>query len=179
MQASFQLLAVDPKHRVSSLQAVRTAPALAGMLWDDLSQKKVQPGFVPNVSPWAPCGPERVWGVRVGGAQCPVPPQKGRLHCDPTFELEEMILESRPLHKKKKRLAKNRSRDSSRDSPQSVSARRAGVPGWALLGAAQSLPCLPVPAWGGPETWASLGWWASSHAGLPVTPGSACVCLPS
>lgn len=48
-------------------------------------------------------------------------PQKGRLHCDPTFELEEMILESRPLHKKKKRLAKNRSRDSSRDSSQSVS----------------------------------------------------------
>lgn len=33
-----------------------------------------------------------------------------------------MILESRPLHKKKKRLAKNKSRDSSRDSSQSVSA---------------------------------------------------------
>lgn len=32
-----------------------------------------------------------------------------------------MILESRPLHKKKKRLAKTRSRDSSRDSSQSVS----------------------------------------------------------
>ena len=32
--------------------------------------------------------------------------QKGRLNCDPTFELEEMILESKPLHKKKKRLAK-------------------------------------------------------------------------
>lgn len=47
--------------------------------------------------------------------------QKGRLHCDPTFELEEMILESRPLHKKKKRLAKTRSRDNSKDS-QSVSA---------------------------------------------------------
>uniref|UniRef100_A0A8C6N2K2 Serine/threonine-protein kinase 32C n=1 Tax=Mus spicilegus TaxID=10103 RepID=A0A8C6N2K2_MUSSI len=45
--------------------------------------------------------------------------KKGRLHCDPTFELEEMILESRPLHKKKKRLAKNKSRDSSRDSSQS------------------------------------------------------------
>lgn len=51
-----------------------------------------------------------------------VPQQKGRLHCDPTFELEEMILESRPLHKKKKRLAKNRSRDNSKDS-QSVSDR--------------------------------------------------------
>nr|XP_005173098.1 serine/threonine-protein kinase 32C [Danio rerio] len=43
-------------------------------------------------------------------------PNKGRLHCDPTFELEEMILESRPLQKKKKRLAKNRSRDNSKDS---------------------------------------------------------------
>lgn len=51
---------------------------------------------------------------------CASLPQKGRLHCDPTFELEEMILESRPLHKKKKRLAKNRSRDNSKDS-QSVS----------------------------------------------------------
>lgn len=56
-------------------------------------------------------------------AQCHLP-QKGRLHCDPTFELEEMILESRPLHKKKKRLAKSRSRDSSRDSCPSVSAAR-------------------------------------------------------
>uniref|UniRef100_UPI001658FA7B serine/threonine-protein kinase 32C-like n=1 Tax=Halichoerus grypus TaxID=9711 RepID=UPI001658FA7B len=90
--APFQLLTVDPKHRVSSLQDMQAAPSLAGVLWQDLSEKKVAPGFVPN---------------------------KGRLHCDPTFELEEMILESRPLHKKKKRLAKNRSRDSSRDSSQS------------------------------------------------------------
>lgn len=59
----------------------------------------------------------------MGWAQPSVPSQKGRLHCDPTFELEEMILESRPLHKKKKRLAKNKSRDSSRDSSQSVSVR--------------------------------------------------------
>lgn len=87
-----KLLTVNPRHRVSSLQDMKEAPSLASVLWDDLSKKKVEPGFVPN---------------------------KGRLHCDPTFELEEMILESRPLHKKKKRLAKNRSRDSSRDSPQS------------------------------------------------------------
>ena len=26
------------------------------------------------------------------------------LNCDPTYELEEMIVETRPLHKKKKRL---------------------------------------------------------------------------
>ncbi|KAM7329507.1 hypothetical protein ACRRTK_011120 [Alexandromys fortis] len=89
---SLQLLTVNPEHRFSSLQDMQTAPSLAHVLWDDLSEKKVEPGFVPN---------------------------KGRLHCDPTFELEEMILESRPLHKKKKRLAKNKSRDSSRDSSQS------------------------------------------------------------
>ncbi|XP_057387565.1 serine/threonine-protein kinase 32C isoform X2 [Balaenoptera acutorostrata] len=90
------LLTVSPRHRVSSLRDVQAAPALADVLWTELSEKKVEPGFVPN---------------------------KGRLHCDPTFELEEMILESRPLHKKKKRLAKNRSRDSSRDSSQSENDR--------------------------------------------------------
>ena len=31
------------------------------------------------------------------------------MNCDPTFELEEMIIESKPLHKKKKRLAKRNS----------------------------------------------------------------------
>ncbi|XP_054099469.1 serine/threonine-protein kinase 32C isoform X2 [Callithrix jacchus] len=87
-----KLLTVNPEHRFSSLREVQAAPALAGVRWDHLSEKRVEPGFVPN---------------------------KGRLHCDPTFELEEMILESRPLHKKKKRLAKNKSRDSSRDSSQS------------------------------------------------------------
>ncbi|XP_036683604.1 serine/threonine-protein kinase 32C isoform X2 [Balaenoptera musculus] len=90
------LLTVSPRHRVSSLRDVQAAPALADVPWTELSEKKVEPGFVPN---------------------------KGRLHCDPTFELEEMILESRPLHKKKKRLAKNRSRDSSRDSSQSENDR--------------------------------------------------------
>nr|XP_039321291.1 serine/threonine-protein kinase 32C isoform X1 [Saimiri boliviensis boliviensis] len=87
-----KLLTVNPENRLSSLRGVQAAPALAGVRWDHLSEKTVEPGFVPN---------------------------KGRLHCDPTFELEEMILESRPLHKKKKRLAKNKSRDSSRDSSQS------------------------------------------------------------
>lgn len=36
-------------------------------------------------------------------------PPKDHLNCDPTFELEEMIIETKPLHKKKKRLAKQRS----------------------------------------------------------------------
>ncbi|XP_048507177.1 serine/threonine-protein kinase 32A [Athalia rosae] len=39
----------------------------------------------------------------------PFTPPKDHLNCDPTFELEEMIIETKPLHKKKKRLAKQRS----------------------------------------------------------------------
>uniref|UniRef100_A0A667ZU52 Serine/threonine kinase 32C n=1 Tax=Myripristis murdjan TaxID=586833 RepID=A0A667ZU52_9TELE len=88
-----KLLTVNPEHRFSSLSHMQTSPYLADVNWDAVYEKKMEAGFVPN---------------------------KGRLHCDPTFELEEMILESRPLHKKKKRLAKNRSRDNSKDS-QSVS----------------------------------------------------------
>uniref|UniRef100_M3ZZB5 non-specific serine/threonine protein kinase n=1 Tax=Xiphophorus maculatus TaxID=8083 RepID=M3ZZB5_XIPMA len=84
-----KLLTVNPEHRFSSLSDMQTSPYLAAVNWDAVYEKKMEPGFVPN---------------------------KGRLHCDPTFELEEMILESRPLHKKKKRLAKNRSRDNSKDS---------------------------------------------------------------
>eukprot|EP00063_Salmo_salar_P034795 XP_014009630.1 PREDICTED: serine/threonine-protein kinase 32C-like isoform X3 [Salmo salar] len=83
------LLTVNPEHRFSSLSDMQTAPYLSDINWDAVYEKKIEAGFVPN---------------------------KGRLHCDPTFELEEMILESRPLHKKKKRLAKNRSREASKDS---------------------------------------------------------------
>uniref|UniRef100_A0A3B4YCB7 non-specific serine/threonine protein kinase n=1 Tax=Seriola lalandi dorsalis TaxID=1841481 RepID=A0A3B4YCB7_SERLL len=84
-----KLLTVNPEHRFSSVSDMQTSPYLADINWDAVYEKKMEAGFVPN---------------------------KGRLHCDPTFELEEMILESRPLHKKKKRLAKNRSRDNSKDS---------------------------------------------------------------
>uniref|UniRef100_A0A670YDR6 Serine/threonine kinase 32C n=1 Tax=Pseudonaja textilis TaxID=8673 RepID=A0A670YDR6_PSETE len=89
-----KLLTVNPEHRFSSLANIQTSSYLSNVDWDEICEKKVEPGFIPN---------------------------KGRLHCDPTFELEEMILESRPLHKKKKRLAKNKSRDNSKDSSQSVS----------------------------------------------------------
>ncbi|XP_066856416.1 serine/threonine-protein kinase 32C isoform X3 [Anser cygnoides] len=87
-----KLLTVNPEHRFSCLADIQTSAYLSGVVWSDVGEKRVEPGFVPN---------------------------KGRLHCDPTFELEEMILESRPLHKKKKRLAKNKSRDNSKDSSQS------------------------------------------------------------
>ena len=43
------------------------------------------------------------------GVQLILTLQKDHLNCDPTFELEEMIIESKPLHKKKKRLAKRNS----------------------------------------------------------------------
>ncbi|KAB0342823.1 hypothetical protein FD754_019749, partial [Muntiacus muntjak] len=84
-----KLLTKDPESRLSSLSDIQSAPYLANMNWDAVLEKALTPGFVPN---------------------------KGRLNCDPTFELEEMILESKPLHKKKKRLAKNRSKDGCKDS---------------------------------------------------------------
>ncbi|XP_048220173.1 serine/threonine-protein kinase 32B [Perognathus longimembris pacificus] len=84
-----KLLTRDPESRPSSLRDIQSSPYLADMNWDAVFQKTLMPGFVPN---------------------------KGRLNCDPTFELEEMILESKPLHKKKKRLAKHRSKDGTKES---------------------------------------------------------------
>uniref|UniRef100_A0A8D2B6Q7 non-specific serine/threonine protein kinase n=1 Tax=Sciurus vulgaris TaxID=55149 RepID=A0A8D2B6Q7_SCIVU len=84
-----KLLTKDPESRLSSLSDVQSAPYLADVNWDAVFEKALTPGFVPN---------------------------KGRLNCDPTFELEEMILESKPLHKKKKRLAKHRSKDGTKES---------------------------------------------------------------
>uniref|UniRef100_A0A2K6FWZ5 non-specific serine/threonine protein kinase n=1 Tax=Propithecus coquereli TaxID=379532 RepID=A0A2K6FWZ5_PROCO len=84
-----KLLTKDPESRLSSLHDIQSVPYLADMNWDAVFEKTLMPCFVPN---------------------------KGRLNCDPTFELEEMILESKPLHKKKKRLAKNRSKDGTKDS---------------------------------------------------------------
>ncbi|KAM7021626.1 serine/threonine-protein kinase 32B isoform 1-T1 [Passerculus sandwichensis] len=84
-----RLLIKDPECRLSSLADIQNSPYLADVNWDAVLEKAVTPGFVPN---------------------------KGRLNCDPTFELEEMILESKPLHKKKKRLAKNKSKDGAKET---------------------------------------------------------------
>ncbi|NXB38248.1 ST32B kinase, partial [Eulacestoma nigropectus] len=84
-----KLLTKDPEYRLSSLADIQNSPYLADVNWDAVLEKAVTPGFVPN---------------------------KGRLNCDPTFELEEMILESKPLHKKKKRLAKNKSKDGAKET---------------------------------------------------------------
>uniref|UniRef100_A0A8D2QLZ9 non-specific serine/threonine protein kinase n=1 Tax=Zosterops lateralis melanops TaxID=1220523 RepID=A0A8D2QLZ9_ZOSLA len=84
-----KLLTKDPECRLSSLADIQNSPYLADVNWDAVLEKAMTPGFVPN---------------------------KGRLNCDPTFELEEMILESKPLHKKKKRLAKNKSKDRAKET---------------------------------------------------------------
>ncbi|NWT72901.1 ST32A kinase, partial [Prunella himalayana] len=74
-----KLLELNPEKRFSQLKDIQSFPYLSDVNWDAVLQKRIMPEFIP---------------------------MKGRLNCDPTFELEEMILESKPLHKKKKRLAK-------------------------------------------------------------------------
>ncbi|XP_071483363.1 serine/threonine-protein kinase 32B-like [Diadema antillarum] len=78
-----QLLAIDPCQRISSLEALSRHPFMTDVDWDVVLEMEIKPSFVPP---------------------------KDHLNCDPTFELEEMIIEARPLHKKKKRLAKQSSR---------------------------------------------------------------------
>ncbi|KAE8629123.1 hypothetical protein XENTR_v10000360 [Xenopus tropicalis] len=84
-----KLLTKDPDCRYSSLSDMQSSPHLSDINWDAVLDKSLTASFVPN---------------------------KGRLNCDPTFELEEMILESKPLHKKKKRLAKYKSKEAAKDS---------------------------------------------------------------
>lgn len=87
-----QLLCVHPGARISSQQEIQQTPLLRHMDFKSILEKKTKPPFKP---------PE------------------DHLNCDPCLELEEMIVETRPLHKKKKRLAKQRS--AQRDSdPETV-----------------------------------------------------------
>ncbi|TSY69819.1 Serine/threonine-protein kinase 32A [Bagarius yarrelli] len=87
-----KLLCVDAQKRLSSLSELKDTECLSEVNWDAVLSKNVPPGFIPN---------------------------RRRLNCDPTFELEEMILESKPLHKKKKRLARRTKEPGSDGSPQS------------------------------------------------------------
>ncbi|XP_059219671.1 serine/threonine-protein kinase 32A isoform X2 [Stomoxys calcitrans] len=77
-----KLLCVHPGGRISSQQELQQTPLLRHTDFKDVVEKKQKPPFKP---------PE------------------DHLNCDPCLELEEMIVETRPLHKKKKRLAKQRS----------------------------------------------------------------------
>ncbi|XP_032558823.1 LOW QUALITY PROTEIN: serine/threonine-protein kinase 32A [Chiroxiphia lanceolata] len=86
-----KLLELNPEKRFSQLKDIQAFPYLSDVNWDAVLQKRIMPEFIPT---------------------------KGRLNCDPTFELEEMILESKPLHKKKKRLAKKEKGTSKSNSSQ-------------------------------------------------------------
>ncbi|KAK6632997.1 hypothetical protein RUM43_012740 [Polyplax serrata] len=77
-----KLLCVEPGARISSLSELKTVLAISKFDVSQVLEKKVKPSFTPA---------------------------KDHLNCDPTLELEEMIVETKPLHKKKKRLAKQRS----------------------------------------------------------------------
>ncbi|KAK9877368.1 hypothetical protein WA026_017764 [Henosepilachna vigintioctopunctata] len=77
-----RLLCVSPGMRISNLIELKQVKCLHKLDMDRIFQRLYHPPFQPP---------------------------KDHLNCDPTFELEEMIIESKPLHKKKKRLAKQRS----------------------------------------------------------------------
>ncbi|KAL0125271.1 hypothetical protein PUN28_004419 [Cardiocondyla obscurior] len=77
-----RLLTLAPSARVSCLKELKQSSAMRDLDFDKVLNKQIKPPFIPP---------------------------KDHLNCDPTFELEEMIIETKPLHKKKKRLAKQRS----------------------------------------------------------------------
>ncbi|XP_055678994.1 serine/threonine-protein kinase 32A [Lutzomyia longipalpis] len=77
-----RLLEPDPGGRISSLRELKRTQIFRHTDFEAIQQKKTIPPFKPP---------------------------KDHLNCDPSLELEEMIVETKPLHKKKKRLAKQRS----------------------------------------------------------------------
>ncbi|XP_076372172.1 serine/threonine-protein kinase 32B-like isoform X3 [Tachypleus tridentatus] len=86
------LLTVECSGRMNTLEHAKKHSYLATVDFSAIYEKNVKPTFIPS---------------------------KDHLNCDPTFELEEMIIESKPLHKKKKRLSKRYSRRDPDDSSSS------------------------------------------------------------
>ena len=76
------LLNVVPEKRISNWATLKKTKLMANLKHNRLMGRQVPPPFVPNAEV---------------------------LNCDPTFELEEMIVEAKPLHKKKKRLQRQQS----------------------------------------------------------------------
>ncbi|GFO41533.1 serine/threonine-protein kinase 32b [Plakobranchus ocellatus] len=91
-----QLLSVDPQQRLQTADRVKSHPAMASVDFECVKAKKTKPLFVPS---------------------------NEQLNCDPTYELEEMIIETKPLHKKKKRLAKQLSKKDSLSSDNASTTR--------------------------------------------------------
>ena len=79
--------------------------------WETLSRKEIIIPFIPSVSSYFEFVFDSFESNFVLISFCIIFEilQKDHLNCDPTYELEEMIIEPNPLHKKKKRLAKQNS----------------------------------------------------------------------
>ncbi len=77
-----KLLNVKPNNRISRISELKRCSVFISIDFDAILRKEKEPIFIPP---------------------------KDQLNCDPTFELEEMIIEANPLHKKKKRLQKQQS----------------------------------------------------------------------
>ncbi|KAK4814023.1 hypothetical protein QYF61_004653 [Mycteria americana] len=130
-----KLLEPNPEKRFSQLRDIQDFPYLSDVNWDAVLQKRIMPEFIPtnfwmqNWSYTLRTAHGTLDETQAGSAHSdylgpPLSPlQRGRLNCDPTFELEEMILESKPLHKKKKRLAK-KEKDTSKSNSSQVRASR-------------------------------------------------------
>lgn len=69
-----KLLTLAPGARISTLKELKQVNAMKELDFDKVLNKQIKPSFTPP---------------------------KDHLNCDPTFELEEMIIETKPLHKKK------------------------------------------------------------------------------
>eukprot|EP00731_Ephydatia_muelleri_P020566 Em0013g293a len=78
-----RLLHPDERKRLQSVKKAKELKCFQDLNWDDIEQGKATPSFIP--------------------------PQN-RINCDPTHELEEMIVEPNPLHKKATRLSKRQPR---------------------------------------------------------------------
>lgn len=90
---NLKLLNVSPSIRISSQKELFDLQLLRNINLQRVIEKQITPPFKPPTD---------------------------HLNCDPSLELEEMIVEAKPLHKKKKRLAKQRS--AQRDSAESSNA---------------------------------------------------------
>ena len=90
-----KMMAINPEKRISTLDQLRKHPAMVEMNFDAVVKKAVTPLFVPK---------------------------KNELHCDPTYELEEMIVESRPLYAKKSKNKKSTKPKKDQVQPQDTNA---------------------------------------------------------
>jgi len=78
-----KLLQPDPKRRLRRVTELKAHVSMESIDFNEVAAKEIIMSFIPS---------------------------RDHLNCDPTYELEEMIIESKPLHKKKKRLHKQLSK---------------------------------------------------------------------